>query len=250
MRLKDKVVLISGASRGMGRAYAMACAREGAKVAVNYTSSVAAANEVAAKIEAAGGTAVAIKANIAIKSEVDAMIDQIIDTFGQIDVFVGNAGILFKAPVLDHTEQMFDDVFAINVKGNFFCAQRVAREMIPRRQGKIVFCSSIVAVVGEHHLLAYTATKGAIVSMARVFALELAEHQINVNVVLPGTTKTDMSEHVLADDLLTQTIGDPIPLGRLGTPEDLVGAVLFFASSDSDWATGQTLIVDGGFTAI
>lgn len=250
MRLKDKIVLITGASRGMGRAYAIACAREGAKVAVNYTSNAAAADEVVSTIEAAGGTAAAYQANIAVQADVDAMIDQIVDSFGRIDVFVGNAGILFKAPVLEHTEQMFDEVFAVNVKGNFFCAQRVARDMITRQQGKIVFCSSIVAVVGEHHLLAYTATKGAIVSMARVFALELAQHQINVNVVLPGTTKTDMSEHVLADDLLTQTIGDPIPLGRLGTPEDLVGAVLFFASSDSDWATGQTLIVDGGFTAI
>ena len=242
--------MITGASRGMGRAYAIACAREGAKVAVNYASNAAAAGEVVSEIEAAGGVAQAFGANISVQADVDQMVDKVIDAFGRVDVFVGNAGILFKAPILDHTEQMFDDTFAVNVKGNFFCAKRVAHDMIPRRQGKIVFCSSIVAVVGEHHLLAYTATKGAIVSMARVFALELAEHRINVNVVLPGTTKTDMSEHVLADELLTQTIGDPIPLGRLGTPEDLAGAVLYFASSDSDWATGQTLIVDGGFTAV
>jgi 3-oxoacyl-[acyl-carrier protein] reductase len=250
MRLRDKVVLITGASRGMGRAYAIACAREGAKVAVNYASNESAATDVVKVIEANGGTAFAVKANIARQAEVDAMVDLVIQTFGQVDVFVGNAGILYKAPVMEHTQQMFDDVLAVNVKGNFFCAQRVAQDMIPRKQGKIVFCSSIVAVVGEHHLLAYTASKGAIVSMTRVFALELAQHRINVNVILPGTTKTDMSEHVLADALLTKTIGDPIPLGRLGTPEDLVGAVLFFATSDSDWTTGQTLIVDGGFTAI
>ncbi len=248
--MEGKVVLITGASRGMGKAYAIACAREGAAVAVNYLANAGAANEVVETIEANGGSAFAVKANIAEQAEVDHMVERVIDRFGRVDVFVGNAGILFKAPVVEHTERMFDDVLAVNVKGNFFCAQRVAQNMIPRGSGKIVFYSSIVAVVVEHHLLAYTASKGAIVSMARVFALEFAPYGINVNVVLPGTTKTDMSGHVLADSLMTETIGNPVPLGRLGTPEDLVGAVLFFATADSDWATGQTLIVDGGFTAI
>jgi len=146
--LEDKVVLITGASRGMGKSYAIACARDAPAVAVDHLANAGAANEVVETIEANGGSAFAVKANIAGQTEVDHMAERVIDRFGRVDVFVGNAGILFKAPVMEHSERLFDDVLAVNVKGNFLCAQRVAQNMIPRGSGKIVFCGTPEDQVG------------------------------------------------------------------------------------------------------
>jgi len=247
MRLKDKVVVITGGGRGMGKAYSLAAAREGAKVVVNYRSDASSARKVVEEIREANGQALAVQADIGIQEQSRRLIAAAVKEYGTIDVLVANAGILHKASVMEHTEEMFDDCYRTNIKGNFFVAQAAGEAMMPLKAGKIIFCASIAALVGEHNLLAYTASKGAILSMSRVFALELAPYNIQVNVVLPGTTRTDMSHHVLADSLMSSTLVDPIPLGRVGCPEDLVGAILFFASKDSDWCTGQSLVVDGGF---
>jgi len=141
-----------------------------------------------------------------------------------------------------------DRVFHTNVKGNIFCTQAAARLMMPQKSGKIILCASIVAVVGEPLLSIYTASKGAILAFCRAAALELAPYGINLNCVLPGTTKTDMSKDVIADPVVAKALIEPIPLGRLGTPEDLVGIIQYLASDEASWTTGQSFIVDGGHT--
>lgn len=248
MRLKNKVVVVTGGARGMGRAYSIALAREGAKVVVNYVSRQDAAQEVIEAIIRAGGQAAMFKADVGNKGDVEKMVDFAIKQYGRLDVMVSNAGVVHKASLLEHSEEDIDRIFHTNVKGNIFCTQAASKVMMKQKFGKIILCASIVAVVGEPLLSVYTASKGAILAYTRAAAVELAPYQININCVLPGTTKTDMSKDVLADPVVAKALIDPIPLGRLGTPEDLVGIVLYLASDEAAWTTGQSFIVDGGHT--
>ena len=248
MRLKDKVAVVTGGARGMGRAYCMGLAREGAAVVVNYVNRPDAADEIVREIRRNGGKAIACRADVGIKADVERMVDLAVDTYGKLDVMVSNAGVVHKASLMDSTEADIDRVFHTNLKGNIFCTQAAARLMMSQKSGKIILCASIVAVVGEPLLSIYTASKGAILAFTRAAALELAPYGINVNCVLPGTTKTDMSKDVIADPVVAKALIDPIPLGRLGTPEDLVGIVLYLASDEASWTTGQSFIVDGGHT--
>ena len=249
MRLKDKVAIVTGGSRGMGRAYCVSMAREGAAVVVNYVSDARAAEEVVQEITKAGGQAVAHRADVGTKAEVERMVDVTVQRFGRLDAMVSNAGIVHKAPLLEQGEDVIDRIVHINVKGNIFCTQAAARQMIRQRSGRIILCASIVAIVGEPRLSVYTASKGAILAYTRAAAVELAPHGITVNCVLPGTTVTDMSRDVLADPVMKKALIEPIPLGRLGTPEDLAGIVLFLASDEASWTTGQSFVVDGGHCA-
>jgi len=248
MRLKDRVAIVTGGSRGMGAAYCAGLAREGAKVVVNYTRDVRSAEAVVGDIVKRGGEAIPFKADVGTKTDVEKMIDFTVSRYGKLDILVSNAGIVHKAPLLEQTEDVIDRVFHTNVKGNIFCTQAAAKQMMKQKKGKIILCASIVAVMGEPLLSVYTASKGAILAFTRAAALELAPYQIHVNCVLPGTTKTDMSKEVLEDPVIQKALIDPVPLGRLGTPEDLVGIVLFLSSDESDWTTGQSFIVDGGHT--
>lgn len=248
MRLKDKVAIVTGGSRGMGRAYCLGMAREGAKVIVNYVSDEGAANEVLKEISDMGGEAYAFKADVGTKADVQKMVDFAVDKFGKLDVMVSNAGLVHKEPLVEQTEETIDRIFHTNVKGNIFCTQVAAAQMMKQKEGKIILCASIVAVVGEPLLSVYTASKGAILAFMRSAALELSPYQIKVNCVLPGTTVTDMSRDVLADPIMKKALIDPVPLGRLGTPEDLAGIVIYLASDEANWTTGQMFIVDGGHT--
>jgi 3-oxoacyl-[acyl-carrier protein] reductase len=248
MRLKDKVAIVTGGARGMGRAYCLGLAREGAAVVVNYRHRSDAADEVVRAIEGAGGRAMTCQADVGVKADVESMVDSAVKEFGRLDVMVSNAGVVHKAALLDHNDADIDRVFHTNVKGNIFSTQAAGRVMMKQGSGKIVLCASIVAVVGEPRLSVYTASKGAILAFMRAAALELSAYGINVNCVLPGTTRTEMSEDVLADPVVGKALIDPIPLGRLGTPEDLVGIVLYLSSNEADWTTGQSFIVDGGHT--
>jgi 3-oxoacyl-[acyl-carrier protein] reductase len=248
MRLKDKIAIVTGGGRGMGAAYSMAMAREGAEVVVNYVSNSKAADEIVNKIKKAGGEAVPFQADVGKKADVQRMVDFTVQKYGRLDVMVSNAGLVHKAPLLEQSEEVIERIFHTNVKGNIFCTQVAAAQMIKQKKGKIILCASIVAVVGEPLLSVYAASKGAILAYTRAAALELAPYQINVNCVLPGTTKTDMSRDVLADPVIQKALIDPVPLGRLRLPEDLAGIVLYLASEESNWTTGQSFIVDGGHT--
>lgn len=248
MRLKDKIAIVTGGGRGMGAAYCVAMAREGAKVTVNYVENAKAAESIVNQIRKEGGEALAFQADVGKKADVQKMVDFTVHKYGRLDVMVSNAGLVHKAPLLEQSEEVIDRIFHTNVKGNIFCTQVAAAQMMKQKKGKVILCASIVAVVGEPLLSVYTASKGAILAYTRVAALELAPYQINVNCVLPGTTKTDMSKDVLADPVVQKALIDPVPLGRLGTPEDLTGIVLYLASDEADWTTGQSFIVDGGHT--
>lgn len=250
MRLKDKIAIVTGGGRGMGAAYSVSLAREGAKVIVNYVGDAKSADEIVSRIRKAGGEAVPFQADVGKKADVQRMVDFAVQKYGRVDVMVSNAGLVHKAPLLEQSEEVIERIFHTNVKGNIFCTQTAAAQMMKQKKGKIILCASIVAVIGEPRLSVYTASKGAILAFTRAAAVELAAYQINVNCVLPGTTKTDMSKDVLADPVVHKAIIEPIPLGRVGVPEDLAGIVLYLASDESDWTTGQSFIVDGGHTAI
>lgn len=246
MRTGSKVALVTGASRGIGRATALALARDGLDVAVNYRAARTAAEEVVAEILARGRRAVAIQADVGEAGEARRLVAWTVEQLGGLDVMICNAGVLEKAAVLDVTEDSWDRMFRVNVKGGFLCAQAAVRHMVTAGAGRIVFVASSAALMAEPHLAAYASAKGAVVSLARVMALELAVQNITVNVVLPGTTLTGMASTSTASPEALQRVLSRYPLGRLGRPEDTAAAIAFLASEEASWITGQTLVVDGG----
>jgi len=249
MRLKGKVAIVTGGARGIGEAYSLGLAQEGASVTVADVDAKA-GERVVAEITKAGGKALFVRADVSRKADAERMVAETVKQFGGLDILVNNAAILFTAPVLETTEEMWDKLLAVNVKGSFFCAAAAAREMIKRKSGKIINISSIAAIGGQAGLCGYSSTKGAVLTMTRVFALELAPHNIQVNAILPGTTDTGMAKAAMADPNWTKQITAGIPMKRLGRTRDLLGAVLYFATEDSDYCTGQTLIVDGGYSMV
>lgn len=249
MKFEGKTVIVTGAGRGIGEAYALGFARERANVVV--VDVVASRAESTAKeVEEAGGKSLVQAMDVSKKKDVDAMAEKTVERFGRIDALVNNAGVLFQEPFLTSTEEQYYKIYDVNVKGLFLCAQAVARQMIKQKKGKIINVSSIAAIVGQANLSLYSSSKGAVLSLTRAMALELAPHNIQVNAILPGTTETPMAADALANPKTRAQLTSGIPLGRLGKPEDHVGAVLYFASEESNWCTGQTLIVDGGYSMV
>ena len=249
MRLENKVAIVTGGANGLGEAYAKGIASEAASVVIADLDEKR-GKQIVDEIEKSGGKALFVRTDVSKKSEVEKMVKTTINQFGSIDILVNNAGILFTAPFEDTTEEMWDKLFAVNVKGLFFCSQAAAVEMKKRKRGKIINISSIAAIGAQAGLCAYSSTKGAVLPITLVFALELAGYNIQVNAVLPGTSNTGMAKAAMADPEWTRQITAGIPMKRLGETRDLLGAVLFFASSESDYCTGQTLIVDGGYSMI
>ena len=249
MKFEGKTVIVTGAGRGIGEAYALGFAREQANVVV-VDVVVSRAESTAKEVEEAGGKSLVQAMDVSKKKDVDAMAEKTVERFGRIDALVNNAGVLFQEPFLTSTEEQYYKIYDVNVKGLFLCAQAVARQMIKQKKGKIINVSSIAAIVGQANLSLYSSSKGAILSLTRAMALELAPHNIQVNAILPGTTETPMAADALANPETRAQLTSGIPLGRLGKPEDHVGAVLYFASEESNWCTGQTLIVDGGYSMV
>lgn len=242
--LKDKVALVTGASRGIGKAIAIALAHQGAKVAINYSSSDDAALEVCETIRKSGGTAEIFKARVNVEEEVDNMFASIEEKLGYVDILVNNAGITKDNLLMRMKTEEWDSVVDVNLKGAFLCTRRVLKGMMKARYGKIINISSVVGFSGNAGQFNYSATKAGIIGMTKSAALELSSRGIRVNAVAPGFIETDMTA-VLTDEVKAAYM-EKIPLKSLGKAEDIANAVVYLASPMSDYMTGQTLHLNGG----
>lgn len=242
--LANKTALVTGASRGIGRAIALELAKNGANVAVNYAGSKEKAEEVVAEIEKLGQKAMAIQADVANEEAVQAMVKEVIATFGSLDILVNNAGITKDNIMMRMKVEDWDAVMDTNLKGVFLCSKASMRQMMKQRSGRIINIASVVGVLGNAGQANYVAAKAGVIGLTKTMARELANRNINVNAVAPGFITTDMTDQ-LSDDV-KENLLQQIPLGTLGTPEQIAKVVRFLASDDSSYMTGQTLHVDGG----
>ncbi|PWM76460.1 MAG: beta-ketoacyl-ACP reductase [Phascolarctobacterium sp.] len=244
MQLEGKVALVTGASRGIGKAIALMLAENGADIAVNFAGSTTAAEAVAAEIEKMGRKAILVQGDVS-KTEVCAeMVEKVVKELGHIDILVNNAGITRDTLLLRMKEEDWDAVLNTNLKGVFNCTKAAVKYMAKQRSGSIVNISSVVALMGNAGQANYAAAKAGILGFTRSVAKEMAARGIRVNAVTPGFIKTDMTS-VLSEKVVA-AMEASIPLARLGEPEDIAKAVLFLVSDNAAYITGQTLHVDGG----
>ena len=244
MKLDGKVALVTGASRGIGRAVALKLSAEGAKVAINFAGNLAKAEEVKSEIESNGGEALLVQGNVADFDAVNEIVKEIVDAWGRIDILVNNAGITRDNLLLKMSEENFDEVIATNLKGVFNCTKAVTKLMMKQRAGRIVNMSSVVALMGNAGQANYAAAKAGIIGFTKSAAKEFAPRGITVNAIAPGFIGTDMTNAIpekIKDEMLKN-----IPLGRFGNPEDVAEAVMFFVSEEAAYITGQVICVDGG----
>ena len=244
MLLGGKVALVTGASRGIGRAIALRLAGEGAKVAINYAGNTTKAEAVKAEIEQNGGEAILVQADVADSSAVEAMVAKVTEAFGQIDILVNNAGITRDGLLMRMKEEDFDAVVNTNLKGGFHCTKTVSKRMMKKRSGRIINMASVVGIMGNAGQTNYAAAKAGVIGFSKSAAKELAARGITVNVVAPGFIDTDMTA-AMTDKAKELTLTG-IPMKKMGTPEDVANAVLFLASDCASYITGQTVNVDGG----
>jgi len=242
--LTGKVAIVTGGSRGIGRAVSLRLAREGADVAVVFAGNREKAEAVVGEIQEMGRRSVAIQADVSQADQVDAMVKQVIEAFGRIDILVNNAGITRDNLLLRLKEEDWDAVLSTNLKGVFLCTKAVTRQMMKQRFGRIINISSVVGLIGNPGQANYVAAKAGVIGLTKTAARELASRGITVNAIAPGFIETDMTA-VLGEETREQMLGQ-IPLGRFGSAEDVAGAVAFLASDDAAYITGQTLNVDGG----
>lgn len=245
--LEGKIVLVTGASAGIGRAAAIGAARHGADVAINYRSEDAAAASCVAEIEALGRRAIAVKGDVADPATATAFVAQAVDALGRVDVFVNNAGICPFHAFLDMPVETFERTMRVNLHGAYYMVQAAANQMVRQGQGgAIVAVSSISALVGGEFQTHYTPTKAGVHSLMQSAAIALGKHGIRCNSVLPGTILTEINKEDLADPAKRERMAARIPLGRLGEPDDLAGPIVFLASDLAKYVTGAALLVDGG----
>jgi len=250
MKLKDKVALVTGGSRGVGRSIALAYGKEGAKVIVNYTSNEKAAQEVVDAIAAMGSEAIAVKADVAVKAEVESLFAAGMEKFGRLDILVNNAGFTRPAMLLKMTEDQWDQVVDIHLKAAFLCSQAAANLMKDQNSGKIINVMSVAGLVGTVGQINYSAAKGGILSMTKSIARELARYNICANVISLGIVATDMTEKIRSDEKLAEIYMNRILLKRFAEADDISPAFVFLASDDANYITGQLLCVDGGYGMI
>ena len=249
-RVKDRIALVTGGSRGMGGEIAVGLAREGAAVAVNYRVAGGAAADVARRIEAFGQDVMTVQADVSLSADVRRMVDTVVGRFGRIDILVNNAGVTSFFALLEITEEEFDRMVAVNLKGVFLCTQAVVPHMIRNGWGKIVNVSSTSGIIGPANQAHYCASKGGVNTFTKACATELRQHNITVNAICPGGTETDMLKPHLAAQGFQFDPPDMVgPMRKLARPEDMVGAAIFLASDESAWVTGALVPVDGGVTA-
>jgi NAD(P)-dependent dehydrogenase (short-subunit alcohol dehydrogenase family) len=259
-RLDGKVALVTGASSGIGRVAALAFAEAGAKVCAHGQSHIEEAEAVAERIKADGGEAIAIKADLTDREQIDAMVDAAVEEFGGVDIALCNAGIFHIGMLADHTDEMWQQTLDVNVSGAFYTTRRVVPEMRKRGGGRLLYTGSIFGPYGTSGGIAYCVSKMALHGMTRTLAVELAPDRITVNAIAPGNVVTPMNTELYK--FMSKQAGGPgevehgqsvfaenYPLGRLGKPEDMVVPMVYFASDAAEFVTGQILFVDGGYTS-
>ena len=249
MRLEGKKALVTGGGRGIGRGIAIRLAREGADVVIDYLNNEDNARESKAEIEAAGRRGMIVQADISRVDDARRVIDEAVREMGSLDILVNNAGVEKHAPFVDVSEEDFDLVLNVNLKGPFFVSQAFSRYLIrSKRPGKIINISSVHEEIPFPGYAAYCASKGGIRMLTRDLAVELGAHGITVNNIAPGAIETEMNRSLLDDRPRLDRLLGQIPLGRMGRPGDVAAVAAFLASSDADYVTGATYFVNGGLT--
>jgi len=251
MRLENKCAVVTGARRGIGRGIALAMASEGAAVVVSDVD-LRDCEAVASEIEARGGRALAVQCDVTSKQQIDDMIARTIGAFGKVDILANNAGIAEFKPFLELTPEDWDETLDVNLRGQFLCAQAAARDMIKRKWGRIINIASVASGqigIGFPNLTHYTASKGGVIAFTEALAIELSPHDINVNAIGPGIIGTEMIRPLEEAGTLEALVRTRVPKGRMGTPEDIGHLAVFLASEESDYITGATVFIDGGWLA-
>ena len=244
MSEQKRAAIVTGGSRGIGRAVCLALAEQGVNVVVNYAGSAAAAEETAALCREKGVEAIAVQASVADAAQVDALFEKAVEAFGRVDILVNNAGITKDNLIVRISEEDFDAVIDTNLKGAFLCCKKAARLMMRQKWGRIINVSSVVALRGNPGQANYCASKAGVIGLTKSLAKELSSRHITVNAVAPGFIDTDMTR-VLPENARTAILSQ-VPLGTFGQPEDVARTVAFFASENAGYITGQVLCVDGG----
>jgi 3-oxoacyl-[acyl-carrier protein] reductase len=243
LKLKGKVALITGAAQGIGKSIALLLAQNGANIVVSDIN-LERAEETAREIESIGSKAMAVKVDVANLKEVEQMVEAVLEKFGKIDILVNNAGITRDKLILRMTEEDWDAVLNVNLKGTFNCTKVVVRHMAKQRSGKIVSIASVVGEMGNAGQANYSASKAGVIGLTKTIAREFAQRRINVNAIAPGYIETPMTE--ILPEKVKEELKSLIPMERLGKPEDVAEAVLFLVSEESNYITGQVLNVNGG----
>jgi glucose 1-dehydrogenase len=246
-RLAGKVAIVTGSGSGIGQSIAIRFASEGATVVVDYRNHIEQAQETKAKAEAAGGKAILVQADVSVLADTQNLVDQAYQQLGRCDILVNNAGIEIEAPFWEVTEKDYDAVLNVNLKGAFFLTQAFVRPLIKTKQpGRVINISSVHEDMVFPHFSTYCASKGAMRMVMRDLAVELGPHNIAVNNIAPGAIATPINTKLLANKPELNALLANIPLGRMGTPEEVAGLALFLASDDGAYCTGSTFIIDGG----